>query len=380
MDGRKPMKKIGDFVESLGVVVIIVALVHTFLEDFSVLAGWTVPARRWIIWAGLAIDFIFTVEFFTRLYFALVRGRAVDYLFRERGWIDFTASIPLLLLNSLPSALALLAGAGLMTGMGSFLNVLKVIKAVRIARILRLLRVVKLFRSIRYARSPLAQRHIAIITTIGVTVLVAWVLAANFLAGLGVLPGLEKPFLKAQADHALYLAQGKAEPSQVAARARALAAFDPTLLVARPAGGTASWTRYDDAYYAAHFLAGEYEYFNVNGIESFFDGRPVAQATAREGIVFFVAILLIVLAYVLLYSPRFALDITDPVHVMTRGMEESGYNLEVKVPERRAEEDVFALAALYNRIFLPMKDRGSAQEEQASALGIDDIRSFVEKE
>ena len=56
------MKKIGDFFESLVVVVIIVALAHTFLEDFSILAGWTVAARRWIIWAGLVIDVIFTIE------------------------------------------------------------------------------------------------------------------------------------------------------------------------------------------------------------------------------------------------------------------------------------------------------------------------------
>jgi len=374
------MKKIGDFFESLVVVVIIIALVHTFLEDFSILAGWTVPARRWIIWAGLAIDLIFTVEFFTRLYLAIVQGRAFDYFFRERGWIDFVASIPLLLLNSLPSVLALLAGAGLVSGMGSFLNVLKVIKAVRIARILRLLRVVKLFRRIRYARSVLAQRHIATITTIGVTVLVAWVLIANFMGGLGILPGLDKPFLSSQADHARYLAESGAGTAQVPARARALAAFDPTLLVVRPTGGQTSWTRFDDSYYATHFLPGDYEYFRLNGVEAFFDGRPVAKAAAREGIVFFVAILLVVLAYILLYSPRFALDITDPVHVMKRGMEESGYNLEVKIPDRRAQEDVFELAGLYNRMFLPMKDRESASQEQASALGIDDIRSFVEKQ
>jgi len=374
------MKKIGDFFEALVVVVIIIALVHTFLEDFAVLAGWTVPARRWLIWAGLAIDLIFTVEFFTRLYFAIVRGRAFDYFFRERGWIDFIASIPLLLFSSLPSVLALLAGAGLVNGMGSFLNVLKVIKAVRIARILRLLRVVKLFRSIRYARSMLAQRHIATITTIGVTVLVAWVLVANFLGGLGILPGLDRPFLVSQADHARYLGEKGAGGAMVQGQARVLAAFDSTLLVARPAGGQTSWTRYDDAYYANHFLPGDYEYFTVNGVESFFDGRPLAQAAAREGVVFFVAILLSVLAYILLYSPRFALDITDPVHVMKRGMEESGYNLEVKIPDRRATEDVFELAGLYNRIFLPMKDRESAGQEQASALGIDDIRSFVEKQ
>jgi hypothetical protein len=374
------MKKIGDFFEAFIVVVIVVALAHTFMEDFSILAGWTVGARRWIIWAGLGIDIIFTIEFFCRLYFALSRGQAADYLFRQRGWIDFVASIPLLLFNSLPSALALLAGAGLITGLGSFLNVLKVIKAVRIARILRLLRVVKLFRRIRYARSPLAQRHIAIITTISVTVFVTWVLVANLLGSLGMIPGLDKAFLGGQNAHAKYLSEAGSNAATVAARAREVASLDSTLLVARPLNGSTSWTRYDDAYYSTHFLAGDYEYFNVNGVESFFDGRPISQATAREGIIFFVAIVLSVLAYILLYSPRFALDITDPVHVMKRGMEESGYNLEVKIPARQADEDVFELARLYNGIFLPLKDRGNAQEEQAAALGIDDIRSFVEKE
>ena len=248
------MKRTGDFLESVVVVVIIVALVHTFLEDLSVLAGWTVAAKRWIIWAGLAIDLFFTIEFFCRLYFALIKGQGAEYLFRQRGWIDFIASIPLLLLNSLPSTLALLAGAGLVTGMGSFLNVLKVIKAVRIARTLRLMRIVKLFRRIRYIRSPMAQRHIAIITTISVTVLVGWVLVSNLLGTLGVLPGLESTVLRDQAARAGFISQGGAEPGTVAARARQVAALDSTLLVARPHGGPTAWTRYDDAYYGAHFL------------------------------------------------------------------------------------------------------------------------------
>ncbi len=98
----------------------------------------------------------------------------MSYLLKQRGWIDFLASIPLLLLNSFPHALALLAGAGLLSGLGSFLNTLKVIKAIRIARILRLLRVIKLFRGIRYARSPMAQRHLSTITTIAVSILVLW--------------------------------------------------------------------------------------------------------------------------------------------------------------------------------------------------------------
>ena len=221
------MKRIGDFLETVVVVVIIVALGHTFLEDFSVLAGWTVAVRRWIIWAGLGIDLFFTVEFFCRLYFALAEGKGGEYIFRQRGWIDFFASIPLLLFNSLPNTLALLAGAGLVTGLGSFLNVLKVIKAVRIARILRLMRIVKLFRRIRYAHSPMAQRHLAIITTISVTVLVTWVLLANLLGSLGVLPGLDTAFQEAQGARAKYLAQAGANPAVLTARAGRLPLWIP---------------------------------------------------------------------------------------------------------------------------------------------------------
>jgi len=38
------------------------------------------------------------------------------------------------------------------------------------------------------------------------------------------------------------------------------------------------------------------------------------------------------------------------------------------------------LAALYNTIFLPLKDRSGGQEQRSAVLGIDELRSFVEKE
>jgi hypothetical protein len=196
------MRRVGEILETVVVVGIILVLVHTFLDDFAVVAGWGVRARSWLIWAGLGFDLFFTVEFFTRLYIALSNRHGTTYFFRERGWVDFLASIPLLLLNSLPHALALLAGAGLLSGLGSFMNVLKVIKAVRIARILRLLRVVKLFRGIRYARSPMAQAHVSSITTIAVSILVLWMLAASILETAGIIPGLEGPYSQGQAARA----------------------------------------------------------------------------------------------------------------------------------------------------------------------------------
>jgi hypothetical protein len=382
------MRKLGEALETVVIVVILAALVHTFLEDVAVLGSWPSAARALIIWVGLGFDLFFTFEFFTRLYLALSERRGVDYFFRQRGWIDLLASIPLLLFSSLPNALALLAGAGLVSGLGSFLNVLKVIKAVRIARILRLLRVIKLFRGIRYARSILVQNHIAMITTISVTLIVLSSLGAAALEGAGVLPGLEGPFLDGQALRARVLAADapasaapdSAEGSSLAQRAAAAAAVDPTLLLVRPLGGATAWSRFDGAGYERSFLPGDYGYISVNGVEIFTDERPRAQAAARESLIFFVAVLLTLLGYLLFYAPRFALGITDPLYVMKRGMGEPGYNLQVKIPPGQADDDVFQLAALYNSVYLPLKDREHAGGQNAgTSLRIDDIKNLVDE-
>lgn len=375
------MRKIGDILESVVVVAIVLVLVHTFVDDLSILSGWAVESRRWIIWTGLGFDLFFTFEFFTRLYAAIARHEGSAYFFRQRGWIDFLASVPLLLLSSIPNTLALLAGVGLVTGVGSFLNVLKVIKAVRIARILRLLRVIKLFRGIRYARSPMAQRHLATIITISVTVLVVWSIGASIMESAGVLPGLEAPYAAGQTARMQAIVSGDNTPAVLTQRAAAVAALDQSILAVRVENGPTVWSRYDTAYYSTHFLAGEYGYRQYNGVEIFTDERPAAQASARESLIFFVAVLLTVLGFLFFYAPRFALGISDPVYIMKRGMAEKDYNLEVRIPPDQAEDDVFELAGLYNRIFLPLKDRqGSDTHESQSSLSIDDVRDLVEKE
>ena len=77
------------------------------------------------------------------------------------------------------------------------------------------------------------------------------------------------------------------------------------------------------------------------------------------------------------YSPHFALTVTDPIHVMRKGLEDDTYNLEVRVPERYRDDDVYKLADAYNRIYLPMKDRQKGQEEGTSSLlKMDDVKDL----
>jgi hypothetical protein len=266
------------------------------------------------------------------------------------------------------------------TGLGSFLNVLKVIKAVRIARVLRLLRLARLFRSIRYAGSPMAQRHLSTITTISVTILVIWLLVVSLLGHLGIFRGIDASVLDRQAGIARHIAEAGPDPRRLENRAASVAVLEPTLLVVRQQGGAKVWTRFDDSYYAERLLPEEYGYFAANGVEAFFDQRPLAAAQARETIIYFAAIVLILLAYLFLYSPLFALWVTDPIHVMQRGMSEREYNLEVKVPPGHEEEDVFALARSYNAVFLPLKDRaGSGETGEEPSLKMEDIKEFLDE-
>ena len=78
------------------------------------------------------------------------------------------------------------------------------------------------------------------------------------------------------------------------------------------------------------------------------------------------------------YSPHFAITVTDPINVMSRGMVEKSYNLEVAIPELRKSDDVFRLARAYNEEYLPLKERSAGEEEgMALDIKIDDISDLL---
>ena len=63
---------------------------------------------------------------------------------------------------------------------------------------------------------------------------------------------------------------------------------------------------------------------------------------------------------------------------MERGFREKDYNLEVKIPEKYADDDVFRVAKLYNENYLPLKDRISTHEEQSLLdMNMQDIKNIL---
>ena len=314
------------------------------------------------------------------MYASVYSGKGSQYFIRNRGWIDFAASIPLLLLSSGPAFIALVTGGSAAFALGGILNVLKVVKAIRIARILRLLRVLKIFKQIKYTDSVMAQRHVAKITTMTITLLVVLIFVISGASGYIGIPEIDGIYsdrnIRAASEIAVKLDSGEFPVTEIVASQKS---GEDVLLIKH--SGTTFYSKYDNTFYDKNFGSGDFQYVSVNGYDFFFDIKVILKLQAKDNIVYFAIVVVFVFFLLVYYSPHFALTVTDPIHVMRKGLEDESYNLEVRVPDRYKDDDVYRLADAYNRIFLPMKDRHKGPDEaQSSLLKLDDVKDLLDGE
>jgi len=345
---------------------------------FRSLDGWAWHLRKLLVFTGLGFDAFFAAEFLTRLFTAMSRRRVKQYLLHERGWIDFFASVPLLLLNSGPTSYALLIGGTGYLGIGGFLNVLKVVKAVRIARILRLMRVLKIVKQLKYADSRMAQRHVAKVTTTAIAVFVFSILAFSVAAPFVNLPTIDAEYRRRHMTTAELIEDrfDRGDPEA----AVSIAQKSGDVLLIKESGETV-FSRHDNHYYKTNFGPGDYRYLERGKYGIFFDVRTMNTHQAKDNLLYFGIVVLLVMIFLLVYSPHFALTVSDPIHVMNKGFEDKSYNLEVKVPKQFADDDLFKLAKNYNEVYLPLKDRSNAEEGgEMVDMKMDDFGDFFEKD
>ena len=363
--------------ENLVIIAIVLVLVQTFLEDLAVLAGWSWELRRVLLFTGFGFDIFFTVEFLTRLYSSFVNRRTGIYFWYERGWVDLVASVPLLLLSSGPAVLAYWSGSATVVGFGAILNVLKVVKAIRIARILRLLRVLKIFARIRHTESAMAQRHVAKISTVAVTIVVAGVLLVTVLFSVFDVPSLDTFYQEHSVEVLDRIEEEGLGQGRNTEALEELAGVEPSLLLVQWAGRTV-YSRFTNDVYQNQFGPTDYGYGERGDLRVFFDLRPLNADQSRSNILYFAIIVFLVLAFMLYYSPHFALTVSDPIHIMRRGLTEKGYNLEVKIPPLYRNDEVYRLGQAYNEVYLPLKDRTSVGEDSdVLDLKMDDIKDIL---
>lgn len=360
------------FLENLIFLVIILVIIQTFLEDLAILSNWTVEVRNLFIVLGFVFDIIFTLEFFSRSIYTLSKGSFRKYFLEDNGWVDFLASIPLLLFNSGPGVFALLTG-GTALAFGGILQVLKVLKAIRIARVLRLLRVLKIFKRIKNADALMTQRHITRIATTVVSALVIALLAFAVIDNLLNISDVYVLYEKNIDDVFEYV-----ESDDVSLDPGSYFDSVPIVLLVQYEGRTL-YSRYNDAEYSERWSSNDYAYVQRGNYELFIDIRYLNVGDAKTNIKFFLIIIIILLVLVFVYSPHFALTISDPIHVMRKGFDEPGYNLQVRIPRQNENDEIFLLAASFNKDYLPLKDReGQRDQSSTSKLSMDDLANFIE--
>jgi len=368
MDGNI-MKKDRSILENIIMILIFLVMVQTFLDDFANIMDFSWHIRKILIITGFVFDLIFTLEFAVRFFRALTAGKGEvrNYFLKRRGWIDLIASIPLLLLNSGPAFFALYTGM-VIGGFGGVLNVLKVVKAVRIARILRLLRVLKIFKQIKFADSTMVQNHSARIVTTAVTAIILPITMMSFLFSMVHFSDVEDHFTRSHKQAAVYIAQDNSLTSNPE-KLELFCQGQTSFLIVRKEG-TLLYSRYDQEYYDKYFGKDDYGFIEEGEYQFFVDLKPLLRTQSWNNITIFVTVIFVIIAFMVFYSPYFAIHVSDPVNIMRRGMNEKGYHLQVAIPPGEENDDIFQLARSYNEEFLPMKMR-SKQEEEGAGLELD---------
>ncbi len=368
-------KRFTNLIEGVVTAAIVLVLLQTLAEDILVISGaaWTI--RRIFLYTGFAFDLFFTLEFLIRSWNAITEKSFRHYFLRENGWVDFVASVPLLIFTSGPVFFSMLGGA-VFAGSGALIGLLKVVKAVRMARVLRLLRLLKIFRRIRFADSAMVQRHTVRIITTAASTLIFSVTIIGTVFAMTDYTGTEDAWLLEQSAAVTSLEEN---PQRAAGpdSAEVWGKSRPSVLMLKDDDWTL-YARNSDEYLKKYFGPGDYTVQEAGSYSIWFDIRPSAVAQSKLNLTGFLSTLTVVLLLMITYSPHFAITVSDPVNVMVRGLTEKSYNLEVSVPPEYGEDDIFRLAAAYNDEYLPLKERSNL-EDQGGALDIslDDISDLL---
>ena len=200
------------------------------------------------------------------------------------------------------------------------MGMLKVVKAVRIARVLRLLRLLRLFQRIRFADSVMAQRHtVRIITTVAASFIFFNMIIGTAFTFINSIDA-EKSWVNEQQATMEYLNHMQLSNADSNA-VENLGRFRPTILMIKERGEVL-YARDSDSSLRTYFGPGDYMIRRAYPYTVWFDVRPVAVSHARLNVTVFLTTLAVILLLLITYSPHFALTVSDPVNVMTRGMKE----------------------------------------------------------
>ncbi|MEQ8352847.1 MAG: ion transporter [Leptospiraceae bacterium] len=345
--------------EIIILIMIFLAICHLCVEELAILLAWDTSTHRDLILGAFAFDLIFSLEFLARSTVSLKEGRFLLYFTRQRGWIDFVSSVPLAALVSGPAIYLIFFSAdGQVEHLPQYMVLLKTAKAVRVTRALRLIRMLRILGPVQYTESQMTNHHVATVATITVTTLIFSVFLLQLLP-VSPVPGHAVYKLEVQNSLAEYLNDGNRQAYEKPNPTLFASAF-PAIVFLKDQDGQTLYETKDSIP----------EWSPQIGLE-LPDGYTArlsyfrADANLALLILCLLAIIMFLLfGYVLLYGRLFVQSVAEPVYMMDRGLRQWNYNLAIPEFTDRPQDEISRLASIYNRRWLPLKERIVAHYEK----------------
>ncbi len=375
-------------IEYFIMVAIVLVIVLIIVEELAIIYHWPHKWIEYLLITAFCFDLLFTIEFAGRSFISARHGHFWYYIRAQRGWVDFLTSIPLLLLVSGPAVyLIFFADAGEGTFVTA-LTILKTAKAIRVTRILRLVRIIKLFGKIQNTESMMTNRQVGIISTMMVVSLIVALMVSQFVPMIHVGDRMQYQQWKLDALTAVFSKIEGAENGGAANAGAPTEAWALKLVEESPA--YKDLIRLKDPRGEIVYLNEDFRELDFTSFHKFYplgDTGYEAEISyhradaehSKLNLFLLFAVLVLVGALMLLYTPIFAQQIADPIFIMDKGLRQWDYNLEVRVDKDHSHEEISELARVYNERWLTIKNqirsyrKNRSSDQEKSSLSMDDI-------
>ncbi|MEJ5273363.1 MAG: ion transporter [Spirochaetota bacterium] len=369
--------------------VIFVSILQILLEDIAILKGFDNKFKIILMLIGFGIDLIFSIEFIVRSILAGKDRGFIGYFFYQYGWIDFLCSIPLLLMNSLPSFILFLTTKTLYKSTIGFIKIIRIIRAIRITRILRILRVLKILKNLQNASSKMAQNHLSQILIIFIFTLLISLIGYSFISDFSVNKMVEKQIETYQFAlmgynmiiNDLHTNSKYEQLDELLSKIKNTFLVDPKILSVELVNLPNQFKLKDNLLYKISDFDNLVNNFSSTDLDvGFFKLKISTQYYENLRIsielLIFVSIILGSILYIFIYLKNFVSRISDVIYVIFKGIKHKDYFLMVRIPENYKDEEIFEFAKFYNDVYLPAKRKQYQKTEEKSKISIDDLMNL----
>ena len=369
--------------------VIFISILQILFEDVAAIIGFDPKIKIILMFIGFAVDLIFSIEFILRSVLSIQNRGFIAYFIYQYGWVDFLCSIPLLLMNSLPSFILFLTTKTLYKSTVGFIKIIRIIRAIRITRILRILRVLKILKNLQNANSKMAQNHLSQILVIFIFTLLISLIGYSFVSDFSVNKMIENQVQTYQLAFSAYnqiindlhINSKYDELDGFLSKIKSSFLADPKVLSVEIVNLPVKFKLKNSLLYKVdnfdhlinNFSSQELDigFFKLRFSTQYFENLRISIE-----LLIFVSIILGTIIFIFIYLKNFVSRISDVIYVIFKGIRHKDYFLMVKIPENYKDEEIFEFAKFYNDVYLPAKRKQYQKKEQTSKITIDDLMNM----